>query len=116
MKPKLHFEGRKRGGRRSSLLIVDERMRTQLAVVVSFRKMTLPVLTFSWKTGLFLFADDLLVLSQIFYPGFPRETPEFKFRLGFFFLFGRESQSSTQDGNGGRREAFAAQNQHRDCV
>ena len=65
MKPKLPFEGRKRRERRSSLLIVDEQMRTQLAAVVSFRKMTLLVLTFSRKSRLFAFADDSLVLSQI---------------------------------------------------
>ena len=65
MKPKLLFEGRKRRERRSSLLIVDEQMRTQLATVVSFRKMTLLVLTFSQKSRLFAFADDSLVLSQI---------------------------------------------------
>ena len=65
MKPKLLFEGRKRRERRSSLLIIDEQMRTQLAAVVSFRKMTLLVLTFSRKSRLFAFADDSLVLSQI---------------------------------------------------
>ena len=36
MKPKHLFEGKKRDVRRSSLLIVDEQMRTQLDAVVSF--------------------------------------------------------------------------------
>ena len=38
MKPKLLFHGRKRGVRRSSLLVVDEQMCTELAAVVSFGK------------------------------------------------------------------------------
>ena len=65
MKPKLLFEGRKRDGRRSSSLIVDEQMRIQLAAVVSFEKMTLLALTLSRKTRLFAFADYLFVLLQI---------------------------------------------------
>ena len=64
MKPKLLFEGRKRDGRRSSL-IVDEQMHTQLDAVVSFEKMTLLALTLSRKTRLFAFADYLFVLLQI---------------------------------------------------
>ena len=60
-------------------------MRTQLAVVVSFRKMTLPVLTFSRKTGLFVFADDLLVLSQIFLPGLSKGNTRVEIPAWFFF-------------------------------
>ena len=51
LKPKFLFKGRKRDGRRSSLLIVDEQMRIELAAVVSFGKMTLLVLTLSLKPG-----------------------------------------------------------------
>ena len=75
MQPKLLFEGRKRGARSSSL-IVDEQMRTslkpgrlsglaayELAVVVSFGRMKMTVLTLSQKIRFFVFADNLSVLS-----------------------------------------------------
>ena len=70
-------------------------------------------------------------ILSFFYSGFPRETTELKFRLDFFFSFGRKPQSSPHHAfatfwawrmrefltnehtgwcNGGRRKTFAAQN------
>ena len=62
------------------------------------------------------------------YSGFPKETPELKFRLHFYFrsVANRSQVLITHAWrltnehmawcNGGRREAFAVQNQHRYCV
>ena len=61
MKPKLRFEGRKRDVRRSSLLIVDEQMRTQLDVVVSFGLYMRYEVMKQWS----LFNTVLLAISMI---------------------------------------------------
>ena len=89
MKPKLLFEGRKRDGRRSSLLIVDEQMCTQLAAVVSFGiYMRYKLMKQCSLFNTVLLAISMIVCSQI---------SCFRIRISFLLLsLGQPKRSSAR--------------------
>ena len=55
-----------------------------------------------------------------YYSGFPKETPELKFRLSVFFSFSHSLQvlntHAQRFSNGGQRKVYAVEDQHKYCV